>query len=301
MSIYHVHSGEAGQRLDVFAHNKIPDLSRSSVKKLLEDKKILVNKVVEKPSYHMRTDDVVRIDYDVSGVEAIQQPDIEILYEDDDCIVMNKPTGVLTHSKGSFNPEWTVATFIHDRLIDMSGERGGIVHRLDRATSGVIIAAKTHAALSWLQKQFSQRKVKKSYFAIVDGHLQESEAVIEMPIERHPRTPKLFRTSAQGKPATTYYFVTERGEEHDLVRLQPTTGRTHQLRVHMKQLGHPITGDALYGGTTAKRLFLHAHSLEITLPSRTRKVFEVPIPSEFRTMMTHDKGTTLTPTNSSRH
>ena len=206
-------------------------------------------------------------------------PDIElpIIFEDDDCVVINKPVGLLTHSKGAFNPEATVATWLSNRTTDMDGERAGIVHRLDRATSGVMICAKSPEALAWLQKQFSQRKVKKSYIAIIAGQLDPEEAIIDMPIERNPKAPATFRVGNNGKSATTHYKTIESSEHYSLLELKPETGRTHQLRVHLKHLGHPIVGDVLYNGKPGERLFLHAQSLEITLPNRERKVFNVPI------------------------
>jgi RluA family pseudouridine synthase len=189
------------------------------------------------------------------------------------------------HSKGAFNPEATVATFLQKYITDMEGERAGIVHRLDRATSGVIICAKTQDALSWLQKQFSQRKVKKTYMAIAMGGFQQKHAIIDMPIERNPKKPQTFRTGVNGKPAITEYEVVDSNKDMNLIKLSPQTGRTHQLRVHLSQLGHPILGDKFYGGPPAKRLFLHAQQLEITLPSRERKVFSSPLPQIFKRTM----------------
>ena len=223
---------------------------------------------------------------------AVQHPipDIElpIVYEDDDCVVINKPTGLLAHSKGAFNPEATVASWLRSHVQGLEGERAGIVHRLDRATSGVMIMAKTPEALSWLQKQFSQRKVKKVYTAIVQGKLQPEEAIIDMPIERNPKRPQTFRTGINGKPAQTEYKVVAVQHGRSLVVLQPRTGRTHQLRVHLLQLGHPIVGDSLYGGPEGKRLYLHATSLELTLPNRERKVFKVDVPDSFQELLAHE-------------
>jgi RluA family pseudouridine synthase len=175
-----------------------------------------------------------------------------------------------------------VASFIRKRIKDFPGERAGIVHRLDRPTSGVIICAKTPAALSWLQKQFSQRKVKKTYVAVIQGHMQERHAIIDMPIERNPKKPQTFRVGSNGKPSVTEYEVEERGENRDLLQLKPQTGRTHQLRVHLSNLGHPIVGDTLYDGPMAERLYLHAAELELTLPNRERRTFTVAVPKEFK-------------------
>jgi RluA family pseudouridine synthase len=189
---------------------------------------------------------------------------------------------MLTHSKGLFNPEATVSTWLRSRLTAMSGERAGIVHRLDRATSGVMICAKTPEALGWLQKQFSQRKTRKSYAAVVTGGMPEPEAIIDMPIERNPKKPQTFRVGPGGKSAITAYKVLATNDQLSMLELKPETGRTHQLRVHLAQLGHPILGDALYGGPPADRLYLHAESLELTLPNRERKTFTVPTPPEFK-------------------
>ena len=160
------------------------------------------------------------------------------------------------------------------------------MHRLDRATSGVIICAKNQAALSFLQKQFSQRKAKKTYMAIVAGHMNPQAAVIDMPIERNPKAPATFRVGPNGKPSTTLYTVVAETPAYSLVELKPTTGRTHQLRVHLAEQKHPIIGDPLYGtGTFGERLYLHALSLEITLPNRERRTFEAPLPPEFAQLM----------------
>ena len=241
----------------------------------------MINDGLAKPGNKLRDNDIVRVDYDEGQLDAIPAIDLPIIYEDEDCMVLNKPAGVLTHSKGAFNPEATVATFLRDKLRGIEGERAGIVHRLDRATSGVIICAKTGAALSFLQKQFSERKVKKTYDAVIAGTLVPAEAIIDMAIERNPKAPATFRVGPNGKPAITQYKTLRVSAKHSLVELKPETGRTHQLRVHLAQLGHPIVGDRLYGGEPATRLLLHARRLEITLPGRERKTFEAPLPDLF--------------------
>ncbi len=279
---------DAGIRLDSYVSSKIPSVSRSFIQKLEEQGKVLVNSQKARTSHKIREHDIIEVDFDETAVHNTPTINMEVLYEDDDCLVVNKPAGLLTHSKGAFNPEATVASFIRPKLTGLSGERAGIVHRLDRATSGVIITAKTPEAMAWLQKQFSQRKVKKTYFAIIEGHLKPNQAIIDIPIERHPRTPKIFRTSAGGKPAITGYKVAETSPHYSLVELTPQTGRTHQLRVHLSHLGHSIVGDTFYQGKTSERLYLHAQRLELTLPNRTRKVFEVPVPEEFYTMVRSD-------------
>jgi 23S rRNA pseudouridine1911/1915/1917 synthase len=276
---------DVGKRIDSFLAAKLPELSRSFIKKLDSEGKVTVNGEVEKTSYKLRAKDKVALDYKLEQLDEIPDIDLPILYEDDDCIVMNKPVGVLTHSKGAFNPEPTVATFINNKVKVPKSDRAGIVHRLDRATSGVIIAAKNPEALSWLQKQFSQRRTKKTYIAVIEGHLDPEKALIDMPIERNPKKPQTFRVGQNGKPAQTTYEVIKSSDKYSMLQLQPTTGRTHQLRVHLKQLGHPIVGDTLYGMKPAQRLFLHALSLEITLPNRTRQIFKASLPAVFNKLM----------------
>lgn len=276
------------QRLDQRVIDQIPTLTRSYATRLIQDGKVTVNgSVVTKAGHKLRESDLVTVDHDETLFREIPEITLPILYEDDDCVVIAKPVGLLTHSKGAFNPEPTVATWLRGRIRSMEGERAGIVHRLDRATSGVMICAKTPEAHSWLQKQFVQRRTKKTYFAVVSGVFKQSEAIIDMPIERNPKAPATFRVGHNGKPSKTHYIVSEVGARRTLVELRPETGRTHQLRVHMQQLGHPIVGDVLYGGESADRLYLHAHSLELTLPNRNRKVFRVAVPDEFKECLSH--------------
>lgn len=275
-----------GKRLDHEVVDRIPELSRAFAAKLIEQGKVLVKgDVVTKPGHKLHDGDMVTILYDPAKEQQVPDINLPILYEDDDCMVIDKPLGILTHSKGEFNPEATVATFVRKYIKDMDGARAGIVHRLDRATSGVIICAKNSDALSWLQKQFSQRKAKKTYIAIVRGVMREEEAVIDMPIERNPKAPATFRVGANGKSALTHYKVLRTTSQLSMLELKPTTGRTHQLRVHLNQLGHPIVGDTLYGGKPADRLYLHAQALEITLPNREHKTFESKLPDEFAAIM----------------
>lgn len=270
-----------GKRFDVVATEMLPMLSRAYVHVLIEGRRILLNDQQEKAGYKLRVGDVISTDFDAKEVEQIADIDLPIIYEDDNVLVVNKPEGIISHSRGRYWNEPSVASFVRQKT-HQEGDRAGIVHRLDRATSGVMICAKNQQALSFLQKQFSQRKVKKTYMAVVTGHLEPEEAAIDMPIERNPKAPATFRVGANGKPSVTIYHVDARGTSDDLVRLEPTTGRTHQLRVHLTHQGHPIVGDVLYNGAPAERLFLHALSLEITLPGGERKTFTAPLPKVFK-------------------
>jgi len=243
---------------------------------------VAVNAEVTKPSHKIKLGDEVQVD---ESLLRLKPPKIElpIIYEDDDVVVIDKPAGILSHSKGALNLEATVASFIKPRIKDktLSGNRAGIVHRLDRPTSGVIIAAKNADSLVKLQKQFSKRNAKKIYIAIVEGLLEPTEAIIDAPIMRNPAKPQTFKVSSAGKPAITQYKVLksfEKGSKaYSLVELRPLTGRTHQIRVHMAYINHPIVGDHVYGHD-GDGLMLHAKSLEITLPNSERKVFSAKIP-----------------------
>lgn len=275
------------ERLDQYVVRKQPGLSRSFAARLIQDGDVLVNGEPQlKAGYKVRPSDRITVGFDETKAVVFPEIELPIIYEDDDCVVINKPVGLLTHSKGAFNPEATVSTWLRARMQAPKSERAGIVHRLDRATSGVMICAKTPDALSRLQKQFSQRKTKKTYIAIVTGVPKEARALIDMPIERNPKQPQTFRVGSNGKSAQTEYKVLKTNGRLSLLELKPVTGRTHQLRVHLKYLEHPILGDALYGGQPAQRLFLHALSLEITLPSGERKTFQAPLPPEFEKAMT---------------
>lgn len=274
------------QRLDQYVADMLPTISRASVSKLIDKGVVKVNgEVALKGGYKLKPHDEIEIDYEATVQPPVPDIELEILYEDNDCVVIVKPDGVLSHSKGAFNPEGTVDSWLRQRIVDISGERAGIVHRLDRATSGVMICAKTFEASVWLQKQFAQRKVKKTYVAVVQGALANDHAMIDMPIERNPKKPQTFRVGSNGKTAQTEYKVIKTSPKYSLVELKPTTGRTHQLRVHMHQLEHPIVGDILYDGKKADRMYLHAKSLEITLPNRELHTFEAPLPSEFDNIM----------------
>lgn len=285
------------ERLDQYVLRQLPQLTRTYASRLISDGKVTVNGVVQtKPGIKPKTGDVVEIDYDPAIEAEIPRIELPIIYEDDDCVVIDKPVGLLTHSKGAFNPEATVASwlrlriagFVKEQTEDQSGNaRAGIVHRLDRATSGVMICAKTPEAMTWLQKQFSQRRVKKTYRAILTGHLKHPQALIDLPIGRNPKAPATFRVDVNGKDARTTYEVLRETDHYSEVEFKPETGRTHQLRVHAAHLGHPIVGDHMYG-KSGERMFLHAHQLELTLPNRERRVFEAAVPPAFVTLLDAD-------------
>jgi 23S rRNA pseudouridine1911/1915/1917 synthase len=276
----------AGNRLDKSIASLFPEYSRSAIEKLIESNQICVNKEPTKTKYLLKVGDVIELDFNEldKEPEAIELP---VIFEDENVIVVHKPLGVLAHTKGNFSKEGTVASFINSKLTGTdewkSSNRAGIVHRLDRATSGVMICAKNEEAQSFLGKQFSERNVKKTYAAIITGELSVPEGTIDVPIERNPKKPATFRAGVNGKAAQTTFATIKSNQKHSLVELKPYTGRTHQLRVHLNYLKHPIVGDEFYNGEKAERLMLHAHALEITIPGGIRKIFTAPLPEIFNT------------------
>lgn len=276
-------------RLDAYLAEFWPETSRSQWQKYITAGYVLVNGVIETSAKRVLDEDD-QVTTNVPAAPDFSEETLPVLFEDDDVIVINKPSGVLTHAKGEILDEFTVADFIRSRTTDgLETNRPGIVHRLDRVTSGVLIAARTPEAKRFLQKQFQDRKAKKTYLAITEGVPKQHEAVIKLPIERNPKKPQTFRVGAGGKYAETAYKVLSESRDgrYSLIVLKPLTGRTHQLRVHLAYLGCPIVGDELYGARkSAVRLMLHARSLEITLPtSRERRTFNADIPTDFADCM----------------
>ena len=248
--------------------------NRSTIQKFIESGFVQVNgEVVLKPN--AKFEEGVKISLVVPDDMKNSDVKPEVIYEDDNVLVINKPAGLLSMAKGEYCPEKTLEDF------------GLLVHRLDRDTSGVVILAKNEEAQSMLRRQFQERKAHKTYFAVVSGRPKLDEARIDLPMARDLKRPTTFRVDVNGKEAETFYKVVKTDGKHSLVELRPTTGRTHQLRVHMGYLGCPIVGDRVYDGEKAERLFLHAFSLEITLPGGERRVFEAKLPEEFDVFFEH--------------
>jgi 23S rRNA pseudouridine1911/1915/1917 synthase len=267
-------------RVDKFLALKFPEYSRAALAKLFTLNLIKLKGEPIQPGHKIRPG--TSFEYDLGPLQAV--PDViplPIIYEDANVIVVDKPTGIISHARGKFWQEASVASFIRDRISGFEGERGGIVHRLDRATSGVMICARNEATLKNLQKQFSDRKVLKTYYAIVAGKPKLENAVIDAPIGRDMKTPQKFLVTKDGKVAQTEYHVLAQNDKYTLLKLQPKTGRTHQLRVHLNYIGLPIVGDALYEGEKADRLLLHARELQISIPEKGTVTFEAPLPELF--------------------
>ncbi len=275
-------------RLDIYLSTKFDTtISRSLWQKYIKARYVSVNnKVVTTPKFEVDETDEIAL-----NLPEKEQADVDlpILYEDDDVIVVNKPSGLLTHAKGGLSDEPTVAEIIRPKTsFATDTDRPGIVHRLDRDTSGLLIIAKNPESAAHLQRQFAERTAKKTYIAITDGKPKLNAAKIDLPIGRNPSAPSTFRIDPNGKPAQTTYHVLAENDAQSLVELKPTTGRTHQLRVHLAHLNTPILGDRVYGKSSDCRMMLHAQKLEITLPSGERKVFEATIPDEFKRFFPED-------------
>ena len=275
-------------RLDIYLSTKFDTtISRSLWQKYIKAGYVSVNnKVVTTPKFEVDETDEIAL-----NLPEKEQADVDlpILYEDDDVIVVNKPSGLLTHAKGGLSDEPTVAEIIRPKTsFATDTDRPGIVHRLDRDTSGLLIIAKNPESAAHLQRQFAERTAKKTYIAITDGKPKLNAAKIDLPIGRNPSVPSTFRIDPNGKPAQTTYHVLAKNNTQSLVELKPTTGRTHQLRVHLAHLNAPILGDRVYGKSSDCRMMLHAQKLEITLPSGERKVFEAIVPDEFKKFFPED-------------
>lgn len=275
-------------RLDIYLSTKFDTtISRSLWQKYIKAGYVSVNnKVATTPKFEVDETDEIAL-----NLPEKEQTDVDlpILYEDDDVIVVNKPSGLLTHAKGGLSDEPTVAEIIRPKTsFATDTDRPGIVHRLDRDTSGLLIIAKNPESAAHLQRQFAERTAKKTYIAITDGKPKLNAAKIDLPIGRNPSAPSTFRIDPNGKPAQTTYHVLTENDTQSLVELKPTTGRTHQLRVHLAHLNAPILGDRVYGKSSDCRMMLHAQKLEITLPSGERKVFEAAIPDEFKRFFPED-------------
>lgn len=255
-------------RLDVLMSEIYKSYNRSSLQKFIEYGFVTVDGVMAKKP-NQKFERGVKIDLKIPSIMKNADLVPEVVYEDGNVVVLNKPAGLLSMAKGEYCPEKTLEAY------------GLLVHRLDRDTSGVVILAKTPEVQAFLKKQFRDRKTHKTYYAVVEGRPKLDEARIDLPLARDLKRPTTFRVDPNGKESETFYKVLKTDDKHSLLELRPTTGRTHQLRVHMKYLGHPIMGDAVYGGEKADRLYLHAGKLEITLPGGKRTTFEVKMPKEF--------------------
>ena len=285
----------AGQRVDWFLRSQLPAQSRAYWQKLIANAQVTVNGKPAKASYRVRAGDQIDVEIPPSRPLAAQPEAIalDVLYEDDDLIVVNKPANLVVHpAAGNYEHTLVNALLHHSRgkLAGIGGvQRPGIVHRLDKGTSGCIVVAKTDLAHQSLVAQFKSRTVKKVYRAVCRGRFENLAGRIETPIgrSRHNRK-KMSARPPRGRPALTEYRVLKQMEDTALVELTLHTGRTHQIRVHMAHIGHPVLGDRVYGGARAgeiavARPLLHAYKLGFTHPRTGEfKEFLAPMPEEMR-------------------
>lgn len=290
---YTVADGDAGKRLDMFLAEKRAVPSRSFGKKLIDADRVQVNNQPAKASYKVCPGDRIRVVVpDPEPIEA--QPEainLDILYEDEDVIVINKPRGMVVHPAAG-NRHGTLVNALLAHCTNLSGiggkTRPGIVHRLDKDTTGVMMAAKNDRAHLSLAQQIKEKSAKRNYLAIVHGNVREDQGIIKGNIGRHPvhRKKMAVVPESRGKPAVTHYKVLERFGDFTLIEARLETGRTHQIRVHMAHLGHPVAGDDVYGpkrsGLPLKGQALHSARLTFAHPETGETVTcTAPLPEDF--------------------
>lgn len=291
-----VKDNEQNKRLDMYIAEEKKELSRTTIKRLLEDGNILVNGKMQKASYKPETGDKIQIDMpEVVETKLIAQDiPVPVIYEDKDIIVVNKPKGMVVHPANG-NPDGTLVNAIlamcKDSLSGIGGEiRPGIVHRLDKDTSGLLIIAKNDLAHMNMSKQIQDRKVIKKYIALVRGTVPENEATIDMPIARSQKDRKKMAVDKNGKEAVTHFKVLARYDKYTLLEVKIDTGRTHQIRVHMSYIGHPVIGDEVYSNGKnefgVKGQMLHAKYLEFKHPITGKDIkLEAPLPEYFEEVL----------------
>ncbi|USS87509.1 RluA family pseudouridine synthase [Fructilactobacillus hinvesii] len=284
----------SGTRLDKLIAEQFPDLSRSRVNKLIKTGDVLVNGTPQKPKYQPQPHEQITI-----KIPAPQQLDVvpekiplEIVYEDDQVIVVNKPQGMVVHpAPGHPNHTLVNALLAHTQLSNINGTfRPGIVHRIDKDTSGLLMVAKTDIAHQSLARQLKEKTSRRRYIALVHGRIHEDQGTIDAPLGRSPKDRKKQAVVKNGRPAVTHFRVLERlGDDYTLVECQLETGRTHQVRVHMQYIQHPLVGDPLYGPHKTIKgngQFLHAAELGFTHPITGKELdFQSPLPPLFQTTL----------------
>lgn len=296
MKEYIVSQEEKGKRLDTYIPSVDTDITRTSAQRLIEDGNILVNGKNAKVSYKIQENDKILVEIpEPKQIELkAQNIPIEIIYEDSDIIVVNKPKGMVVHPANG-NPDGTLVNAImaicKDSLSGIGGEiRPGIVHRIDKDTSGLLIVAKNDNAHVKMSEQIKNHEVKKTYIALVRGVFKENEATIDMPIGRSPSDRKKMAVNKNGKNAITHIKVLKRFDKYTLLKVNIETGRTHQIRVHLSHIGYPIVGDYTY--SNGKNEFdvigqcLHAQKLEFKHPITQKDMcLEAELPQYFKDIL----------------
>lgn len=296
MKVYTINKELAGNRIDKTLPNLDKNLTRVMSQKLIEQGNVKVNGKNVKTSYKLNENDKVEVEIPEVKEVCIEAQDIpvEVLYEDNDIIVVNKPKGLVVHPANG-NPDGTLVNALmkicKGTLSGIGGEiRPGIVHRLDKDTSGVLIVAKNDKAHLALCKQIKNREVKKTYLALTRGIIKENEATINMPIGRSTTDRKKMAVVKTGKEAITYFKVLERFKENTLLEINLETGRTHQIRVHLSQIGYPIVGDMVYSNGKNKfgvqGQMLHAWKIKFMHPITGKEMeIEAPLPPYFKDVL----------------
>lgn len=296
--IFEIALDQEGERLDKYLSIIYPDISRSFFQKLIKEQGIFVNEKVEKASYRLSIEDIVTVHFPDAVETAIVPENIplDILYEDDDLLIVNKPKGMVVHpSAGHYTGTLVNAIMYHckDSLSGINGEiRPGIVHRIDMDTTGSLIVCKNDMSHVNIAEQIKVHSVNRIYEGIVFGNVKEEEGTIDAPIGRHPvERKKMSINEKNGKPAITHYKVLKRFGNYTYMQFKLETGRTHQIRVHMSSIGHPLIGDSLYasGKTPFKNLqgqTLHAKTIGFIHPTTEKYIeFEAPLPEYFENLL----------------
>ena len=293
---YIVSFKEQGERLDKAISLLNSELSRSYISKLISDGKILVNGKLEKPSFKVKENDEIFIEEIVGQKSDIKEENIplDIIYEDDDILIINKPQGMVVHPANGHYSGTLVNALMYqaDSLSSINGViRPGIVHRIDKDTSGLLCVAKNDNAHHFLAEQLKDHTMAREYIALVRGVIKENSGTIEMPIGRDKKDRQKMAVLKEGKPAITHFQVLERFKDHTLVKCQLVSGRTHQIRVHMSAIGHPVEGDPLYAGKNYDKLYkdgqlLTAYKLKLIHPATKKEmVFEIDLPDYFEKVL----------------
>jgi 23S rRNA pseudouridine1911/1915/1917 synthase len=281
----------AGQRLDRYLVEQIPDLSRSRLHALIQDGQVTLDGHPARPADKVNPGDEIEIAIPPpAATELIAESiPLDLIYEDADLVVVNKPAGLVVHPAPG-HTSGTLVNALLSRIPDLAGIGGelrpGIVHRLDKDTSGLIVVAKNERAQRLLAAQLRDRQMDKRYLALVDGAPNTETGTVEAPIARDPRHPQRMGVVPGGRVAVTHFRVLERFHRHTLLECKPVTGRTHQIRVHLAAIGCPVAADATYGRKTPTlplaRHFLHAARLTFRLPSGDSRTFEAPLPGDLQ-------------------
>jgi len=282
---------DRGKRLDHFLHEHLAKYSRARLQSWIKEKRVLVNGAAAKASLIVHGGERIEVTPgELPPLKAAAEDlPVEILYEDEAVIAINKPAGLTVHAGAGAHSGTLVNRLVHhfESLSKVGGDlRPGIVHRLDRGTSGVLLVARTDQAHRALADQFAKRTTEKIYLALVQGVVRADSGRITKPIARDPvRRTRMTARLGHGRDALTDYHVLKRFEKSTLLEIRIGTGRTHQIRAHMASIGHPVAGDRLYGARPADRIFLHAWRIGFTSPAGGERVtVEAPLPDEFKSL-----------------